>query len=244
MKRKKEKEINNNEIIMIIGIFFAITIGIGGFIRDDYNCFNQRMLYEPQGTSADLRILNTGYEHANSGTWYRVLNTGTGSVQNYIDSVYGIPENSWKDFNGTRQIEVGINNRDARINENAVFMLCSGSAGVNQHYKDQLGDEYCAFWLIGNTTYRGELKIYAVTQQTYNYQEDYIEFITYAERRMLRIEMDNQEIRYYVDNILEVTHTPYIWTQAGAPYAKTGIWNNQPQDASIVFYPLRYYSDY
>jgi len=189
--------------------------------------------------------LGTGYQDDTlSGVWYRVLNTGIGAVQNYIYSCYNIPEQEWKNFTGTRQIEVGINNVDARINENAVLMIGSGAAIVNQFWKDQTGNEYCAFWLIGNTTYRGKLKIYARTQQDTNYQEDYIEFISYAERRVLRIETDSDEIRYYVDNVLEVTHIPYSWSDSGSPYAKTGIWNNEAQDASIAFYPLRYYSDY
>jgi len=237
-----------NSVVLSIG-FLGLIFGLVGLILPSstpYDPFARRFLYEPQGTVADLRILNTGYEHANSKVWYRVLNTGTGPIQNYIDSCYNIPEQEWKNFTGTRRIEVGINNRDARNNENAVFMLCSGSAGVNQHFKDQpdIYDEYCAFWMLGNTTYRGELKIYVKTRQGTNFQEDYIEFIFYAERRTLRIELDNNEVRYYIDNILEVTHTPYSWIQSGAPYAKTGIWNNEPQDASIAFYPLRYYSDY
>ena len=245
MKRNKEKkEMSNNEITILIGVFFAIIIGIGGFIRDDFNPLDRRFLYDPQGTVADVRIGGSGYEHSKSAIWYRVLNTGTGTGENFINCDYNIPEDEWKNFTGTRQIEVGINNRDARINENAVFMIGSSLALIYQHYKNQLSHEYCAFWLIGNTTYRGDLKIYARTQKGYNYQEDYITFISYAKRIILRIEMDNEEIRYYIDNILKVTHTPYTWVQTGTPYVKTGIWNNETQDASIVFYPLICYSDY
>jgi len=235
-----------NSVVLSIG-FLGLIFGLVGLILPSstpYDPFARRFLYEPQGTEADIKILGTGYEHAISGTWYRVLNTGTGPVQNYIDCRYGIPENEWKNFNGTRKIEVGINNVDAREDENAVFMLCSGSAGVNIHYKGQIGDEYCAFWLIGNTTYRGDLKIYARTQKGTDFQEDYIEFISYAIRRVLRIDMGQNEIYYYIDNVLIATHTSYSWVQSGGPFAKIGIWNNKPQDASIAFYPLTYYSDY
>jgi len=235
-----------NSVVLSIG-FLGLIFGLVGLILPSstpYDPFARRFLYEPQGTEIDLWTGGTGYEHANSKVWYRVLNTGVGGVMSYAECHYAIPENEWKNFTGTRQIEVGINNVDARINENAVFMLCSGSAGVNQHWKDQTGNEYCAFWMIGNTTWRGKLKIYARTQQDTNYQEDYIEFISYAKRRMLRIETDNEEVRYYVDNVLEATHTPYSWVQSGGPFAKIGIWNNETQDASIAFYPLTYYSDY
>jgi len=236
-----------NSVVLSIG-FLGLIFGLVGLILPSstpYDPFARRFMYEPQGTVADLRTGGTGYQDDTlSGTWYRVLNTGDGGIASWIAAVYAIPENVWKTFNGTRQIEVGINNIDARVNENAVLMLGSGSAIIYQHDKDSIGYEYCAFWLIGNTTYRGKLKIYARTQQQADFQEDYIEFISYAERRVLRIETDSDEIRYYIDNVLEVTHTPYSWSNSGAPYAKTGIWNNETQDASIAFYPLRYYSDY
>jgi len=231
--------------VALVVAFLSLILALAGFIFPSSDSpFDRRYLYEPQGTLADIRTLGTGYERSNSYVWYRVLNTGTGAVQNYIYCCYGIPEDSWKDANAVREIECGIANRDSRVNENAVLMLGSGGAIVNQFWKDQTGNEYCAFWLIGNTTYRGELKIYARTQKGTDFQEDYITFISYGERRILRIETDKEEIRYYIDNVLEVTHTPYSWVASGAPYAKTGIWNNQPQDASIVFYPLTYYSDY
>jgi len=235
-----------NSVVLSIG-FLGLIFGLVGLILPSstpYDPFARRFMYEPQGTNADVRVQGSGYEHDSSTTWYRILNSGTGAGENYAYICYNIPENSWANFNGTRQIEVGIFNRDARINENAVLMLGSGSAIVYNDKKDEIGYEYCAFWLIGNHTIKGDLKIYARTQQQASYQEDYLGFITYPEQRMLRIEMDNEEIRYYIGNVLKVTHSPYSWVNSGSPFAKTGIWNNQTQDASIAFYPLTYYSDY
>jgi len=236
-----------NSVVLSIG-FLGLIFGLVGLILPSstpYDPFARRFLYEPQGTVSGAITGGSGYEHpTKSIKWYRVLNSGTGSGNNYVYIPYGLLENEWKNFTGTRELEVGINNRDAREYENAVLMIGTGSAITYAQYKNWIGDEYCAFWMIGNGTLRGDLKIYARTQRGAVYQEDYITFLSYAERRVLRIELDNEEVRYYIDNILEVTHIPYSWTGAGTPYAKIGIWNNETRDASIVFYPLRYYSDY
>jgi len=207
-----------------------------------HNPFGRRLFIDPQGTLGDWRIQGSGYVLYNY-TWYLVLNTGMDSGLNYIFKLLEFPETYWV-TQKPKEIEVGIFNRDARSGQQACFMLGTGSAMLYTHQR--VGDTYenCAFWLIGSGTLRGDLTIYARTQDRILFQETEIETIPYPERRTLRIEWTASKIYYFVDNVLRATHNAYSWDEVSPTYIKLENSCDQTKNASICFYPVRMFGDW
>lgn len=203
--------------------------------------YYRRYLFDSQGTQGDFRTQGSGNVLYN-WAWYLVLNTGVDVGLNYIYKSLAIPETLWM-TQENKEVESAICNRDGRTGQDACFMLCSGLAGLNNHQRATLGNEYCAFWMVGSGTYRGGLMIYARTQDGNNFQETQIEGIGYPERRTLRIEFGD-DIKYYVNNVLKATHSAYSWGDVGPPYVKEENANNAEQDASIIFYFVRMLGNY
>lgn len=147
-----------------------------------------------------------------------------------------------------REVETAINNRGAQDGENAALLIGDGASMAGNLFMATAANENAAFWMIASGAGANRpVTIYAVTRDVGAVESTNIETIAYGVRRVLRIEIDapNSEVRYYVNNVLEATHTePASWNSAGGPYAKVHNASNVAADSSIGFYFLRYYSTY
>jgi len=241
-----------NSVVLAIG-FLGFVFGLVGMILPSFEPseawqtdapFKRRHMYYPMGADNDVRIIGAGTSDLKAFYWYLVPQTTQMNTGRWYN--LNIPEDPWANNESVREFEVAVGVRDLRTLGTAGFCFGDAEGLLATPIRADANGELCGFWFESDGGANPPCSVWTETQDGAETQQTDVATFPDNARRVCRIEQDmpNNEIRYYIDNVLVNTDTAYNWSGSGAISGRLSLYSETAITSSFSFFQVWYHSDY